>query len=85
MLMETNMRKNYGKNLRKLCIRMILEIGFGLNQKNNSNQPQDLGYYIGYKIVESYYKSHRDKKKAIKRIIRIRNYKKFLIDSKYDI
>ena len=44
----------------------------------------DLGYYIGYKICESYYQSAKDKKQAIKDILEIKDFNQFLIDSKYE-
>jgi len=49
----------------------------------NLDRPADLGYYIGYKIVKSYYENQKDKKKAIKEIIEMKDPKKFLIESKY--
>lgn len=48
-----------------------------------SNRPADLGYFIGYKITESYYNHAKDKKKAIKDIIEIENPVDFLEKSKY--
>lgn len=47
------------------------------------DRPADLGYYMGYKICEAYYKNARDKKQAIKDILTIKDYDKFLQDSKY--
>jgi uncharacterized protein YjaZ len=55
-----------------------------LYQGNQSKfRPADLGYYIGFKICESYYHNHQDKSKAIKEIITVKNYRKFLKKSKY--
>jgi hypothetical protein len=48
------------------------------------DKPADLGYYIGYKIAESYYNNHTDKKKAIVDIIEMDNPIQFLENSKYD-
>ncbi len=48
------------------------------------NKPADLGYYIGYKICESYYKNAADKKQALKDILEIKDFSKFLADSKYE-
>ncbi|HSJ67995.1 MAG TPA: DUF2268 domain-containing putative Zn-dependent protease [Anditalea sp.] len=45
--------------------------------------PGNLGYYIGFKICESYYQQSADKTIAVKNILEIQDYKKFLIDSKY--
>ena len=50
----------------------------------HSNRPADLGYYIGYKIVESYYNNSKDKKKAIKEILEMENPKEFLRKSRYN-
>jgi uncharacterized protein YbjQ (UPF0145 family) len=44
----------------------------------------DLGYFIGYKIVKSYYKQARDKQQAIKDIIEMNDPITFLQKSKYD-
>ncbi len=47
-------------------------------------KPADLGYYIGYKIVESYYNKAKDKKQAIKDILEIKDFNAFLTASGYD-
>ena len=47
-------------------------------------RPADLGYYMGYKIAESYYKNAPDKKQAVKAILEIKDYPKFLADSRYE-
>lgn len=49
----------------------------------NSDRPADLGYYLGYKIAESYYQNASDKKQAIKEIIEMENAVEFLAASKY--
>ena len=46
-------------------------------------RPPDLGYFMGYKISESYYKNSRDKRKAIKDILEIKDFLKFFEQSKY--
>jgi hypothetical protein len=48
------------------------------------DRPADLGYYIGYKICESYYKQAADKKAAIRAILEIKDFKDFLKASKYE-
>jgi uncharacterized protein YjaZ len=48
------------------------------------NRPADLGYYIGYKICESYYKQAANKKDAIKSILEVRDFNEFLKASKYE-
>ncbi|MBS1797058.1 MAG: hypothetical protein JSS81_24740 [Acidobacteria bacterium] len=56
-----------------------------LYQGNDAkDRPADLGYYIGYKICESYYKNAKDKKQAVKDILEIRDFAKFLADSRYE-
>ena len=50
----------------------------------DSNRPADLGYYLGYKIVESYYNKSKNKKQTIKEIIEMKNAEEFLKKSKYD-
>jgi len=45
--------------------------------------PADLGYYIGFRIVESYYKNSIDKTQAIYEIIQMKNPKEFLVKSRY--
>ncbi|WP_299703816.1 DUF2268 domain-containing putative Zn-dependent protease [uncultured Pontibacter sp.] len=49
----------------------------------HSNRPADLGYFIGYRICESYYNKSLDKKKAIQDIILMANAKEFLLQSGY--
>jgi hypothetical protein len=51
--------------------------------KYNLKRPADLGYFIGYRISESYYNNSKDKKKAIKEIIEVSDPNKFLTESKY--
>ena len=45
--------------------------------------PADLGYYVGYKICESYYNNATNKKKAIKDIITLKDPMNFLALSQY--
>jgi hypothetical protein len=47
-------------------------------------KPADLGYYIGYKIAEEYYKNAKDKKQAVIDIIEMNDPITFLQISKYD-
>jgi len=48
------------------------------------DRPADLGYYIGYKIAESYYKNAPDKNRAVKDILEIKNFDEFLTASRYE-
>lgn len=45
--------------------------------------PRDLGYYMGYKICQSYYQISKDKAAALKTIIEMRSPEHILKDSKY--
>lgn len=48
------------------------------------DRPADLGYYIGFKITESYYKNALNKDQAIKEILDIRDADEFLKKSGYE-
>ena len=48
------------------------------------DRPADLGYYMGYKICEAFYKKATDKKQAVKDILEIKDFKQFLTDSGYE-
>lgn len=54
------------------------------NGNSIKDRPADLGYYIGYKITESYYKQATDKRLAIKAILEIKDFQQFLKDSGYE-
>jgi hypothetical protein len=54
------------------------------NYSTVKDKPADLGYYIGYKIVQSYYENAEDKKQALRDILHINNPLQFLEKSKYD-
>jgi uncharacterized protein YktA (UPF0223 family) len=53
------------------------------HQATPDNLP-DQGYWVGYQICKAYYENANDKKKAIKEMLNIRDYKKFLVDSKWE-
>jgi len=46
-------------------------------------KPCDLGYYVGYRIVQAYYAKAPDKKQALANILNIRDAKVFLAQSGY--
>jgi hypothetical protein len=48
-------------------------------------KPGDLGYYIGYKIVQSYYENCKDKRHAIQEILNVKDFDEFLLKSRYGI
>lgn len=49
-----------------------------------TDQPADLGYFIGYQIVKTYYDKAKDKNKALAEIIAMDNPFQFLEKSGYD-
>jgi hypothetical protein len=44
-------------------------------------RPNDLGYWMGYKITEAYYQNSKDKNQAINEILNIEDYKGFMMKS----
>lgn len=54
------------------------------NGANAKDRPADLGYYMGYKITEAYYKQATDKRKAVKEILEIKDFEQFLKNSGYE-
>jgi hypothetical protein len=48
-----------------------------------TDRPADLGYYIGYKICEAFYRHASDKSEAVRQIIRITDADAFLQESGY--
>lgn len=51
--------------------------------ERSKNRPADLGYYVGYKIVEAYYKRSADKEKALREILGVSEPLQFLEESGY--
>lgn len=51
---------------------------------NIKDKPSDLGYYIGYKIAEEYFKNAKNKNEAIKEMVEMNDPINFLQKSKYD-
>lgn len=49
-----------------------------------ADRPGDLGYFIGYRIAESYYARTSDKRLALKAIIEVSNADEFLTQSGYN-
>ncbi len=54
-----------------------------LYSQTSDSRPQNLGYWIGYKIVKAYYDKALDKRKAIDDIINIKDYQAFFKSSEY--
>lgn len=78
----------YGeKNMDKLCREFITKLKekdyrdwlYGTSGKDD--RPNDLGYWIGYKIIEAYFNKQEDKHKAINDIINIKDPLLFLKQS----
>jgi uncharacterized protein YjaZ len=88
---NTNKAANdYGnKNTERLCREFITRMDstsyidwlYGVSGKDD--RPNDLGYWIGYKITEQYFAKAADKRKAIGEILDIKDYKAFLNKSGY--
>ena len=47
------------------------------------DKPTDLGYYVGYRIAQSYYDGAKDKRQAIRDILEIKDFPAFLEKSGY--
>ncbi len=54
-----------------------------LYSQTEDGRPQNLGYWMGYKIVEAYYQKMSDKRAAINDIINISDFKTFFEKSGY--
>jgi len=60
------------------------EIGNWMGVFNTTNgEPRDLGYYMGYKICQSYYQIHSDKQQALKTIVEMLSPEEILSQSGY--
>jgi hypothetical protein len=59
------------------------DFGDWLYQPGKSGRPRDLGYFIGYRIAESYYRNANNKAAALSRIIAARNVRLILDGSRY--
>jgi hypothetical protein len=57
--------------------------GWMYNAATVKDKPTDLGYYMGYRITESYYKHSSDKRQAIRDILQVTDYELFLEKSRY--
>jgi hypothetical protein len=53
------------------------------NGSKIKDRPADLGYFVGYKICEAYYKKSKDKKQAIADILNFKDDEEFLKQSGY--
>jgi hypothetical protein len=55
----------------------------GNGSQETAAKPADLGYFVGYKICQSYYEELADKKQAVHDILNITDYPAFLAKSRY--
>jgi hypothetical protein len=53
------------------------------SKPSDPEQPNHVGYVIGYRIVEAYYKNAKDKEEAVREILSVTDYPTFLEKSGY--
>ncbi|WP_194774632.1 gliding motility protein GldB-related protein [Pararhodonellum marinum] len=53
------------------------------NGTGSTDRPADLGYFMGYRICESYYENAKNKEKALNKILKTNRYRRFLKKSGY--
>lgn len=53
------------------------------SDQETPDKPADLGYFVGYRICQSYYQQAADKKQAVHDILNITDYPAFLAQSRY--
>jgi len=73
-----NLKKEFVKRMNKKKLKDWL---YGTSGKDD--RPNDLGYWIGYKITEAYYNKMEDKKEAILQILNIENPLEFTKESDF--
>jgi hypothetical protein len=77
------------KNEKKLWKRLIKEMhgretgDWMWSKPSDPEQPNHVGYVIGYRIVEAYYKNAKDKEQALREILSVTDYSTFLEKSGY--
>ncbi|WP_375437167.1 DUF2268 domain-containing putative Zn-dependent protease [uncultured Hymenobacter sp.] len=54
------------------------------SDQETPEKPCDLGYYVGYKICQSYYARATNKKQALADMLTTKNFKAFLLQSGYE-
>lgn len=54
------------------------------SRQETPEKPCDLGYYVGYRIVQAYYQQNPDKKQALAEILSIKDPRAFLAQSGYE-
>jgi hypothetical protein len=63
--------------------RMLKKDFSGWLYSSQEGRPNDLGYWMGYKITKAYYDKATNKKEALHDIMHIKDFEKFLDDSGY--
>jgi len=53
------------------------------SRPSRANWPMDLGYFVGYRITESYYTRATDTRRAVREILAVTDYEAFLRQSAY--
>jgi hypothetical protein len=56
----------------------------GNSEQETPDHPADLGYWVGYQICKAYFNSVANKHQAILDMLHIKDYRKFLADSKVE-
>lgn len=81
---------DYGnKNEKRLCEEFVTKMDLTnytdwlYSVSGKDDRPNDLGYWIGYKITERYFQNTSDKMQAVKDILTLTDYKQFLVKSGY--
>lgn len=82
--------KKYGKENKEELCKEFVEKMYGNDMQDwlystsgKDNRPNDLGYWMGYEIVKSYFDKAEDKKLAVNHILNIEDYDRFLRESGY--
>jgi len=52
-------------------------------RQETADKPADLGYFVGYRICQSYYEELADKQQAVRDILNISDFSAFLAKSRY--
>jgi hypothetical protein len=60
-----------------------LENWIANSDQETADKPADPGYFVGYKICQSYYQEMADKKQFVHDILNITDYPAFLAKSRY--
>jgi len=54
------------------------------SEQETADHPADLGYWVGYQICKAYFDQAADKKKAVRDMLTIRDYRQFFAESKVE-